>query len=1369
MSSGLRSALHRCHGQRAPRLALLLLLLLGGPGPGWACFKRLVYHGQFPLLYVDQCVSNYDLGLLVGSTFSSHIRGRMHDSLAFQKVQAYCATNWGRQLLAALKDAHRAAFPAYYFELAGLAAGAELPFDQVFMLNLRQEILAASESPEHTERWLAARRAEGLGPEQAPSDEEEQAAAKAWFAAGGGAEASEGLTGPRLGLAEEAGGEGEQGNTEGSASDYNSSRAASRRELRWLDPASPRVTRPGRTGSGRQLGGARRGAEGSFRAQAQGGGQAQGRGKGAEAGASPGFVDPATTDACSDVAVRLRGPGDEWPRILVGHNEDATNDTLGPGRMYYLRVSQPGRAPWLALTYAGELASTAFGANTAGVAFTLDALYPSEAQLPGLGRNFMSRALLDARGLEAAMEVLTQEGQATGRSVNLMSFKPSLEMWNVEIGPGGSYDAVQLGDNDWLFHANSYLRLPQRQKVENSSIHRQARAAAFDMPVTPGEVLALLGDTEDGEFPIYRTGDYGGLVYTLCTALFDLVGRQMVVFRGNPREGVVGSILALDTLTPKAAGAWKSSGKVLWSEWEARARSGGEGAVGAAGDGEWDLETRRPPRIAEQDGGVSSEGSVGTIGTGISDSDSDGDCSDDDDSACASSGLRPDAGACEADLSSRLCSGDSATEPVRHDAASSVDVADAATTGGAGDDVCAEATAAPLVEPVATPVQPAAAVPAAAVSQPNAALVEPADDAPAAAEAAALPTAQAVTPATSVAAPGDTTPAGEAPNPCKRQQPEPPAAAGGPLGKAPRRAKAGAGASPGAHAIEAAAVVMGAAATLAHSNDALHEALASAGAVLLSPSAVAAGSVGWSYCPGAGPFPVLRPYRHDQMRLPAAVVPLLWPPPVVQSALQQRTVVRLRLRVGPAGAGAGAEGAVQPDEGEGEGEGGEEVDVLGVLRLHQAPTRLVAILRFPGGGRPVPTGAHALATAIAPAGTTPGSASAPAGTASTASASGGSPPALCLVCGGLELPPLRPDERLELSMGAHGLPVLGVRGGHPHALLPLVPRPRERPTFRLGAQRGSGGGRAAREQLGAQEEAEAQGQAGKPQARTPTQGLAAPQQQAQAERGGLAPEQPSQDGGEAGAEGERGLRGPSPVPAPPGPAGPREGVVVAKKTLGSCDAVFSGSKTRLGVGTSRALLHLCGLSSEEVALALAGAAAEARAEAQADAAAGAGAGQQADGGLKQTRRRVPAVRALLGCVEVRARSWPDARYEVELHALQAASARQPSLVLASPSLPGAMAVYSADVGDTLRLWRDDSDPPATATGPATAPALALDASTGQAAGGSGSAGQAAGQAACAGGAEASCKGHAAGDEAAPKGKGPLLARLWYDVVRAEEL
>lgn len=63
---------------------------------------------------------------------------------------------------------------------------------------------------------------------------------------------------------------------------------------------------------------------------------------------------------------------------------------------------QAGRE-WLAYTYAGELPSSAFGFNDAGIAFSLNAVFPSKPLPVGLARNLASRSLLDADSLEDAL------------------------------------------------------------------------------------------------------------------------------------------------------------------------------------------------------------------------------------------------------------------------------------------------------------------------------------------------------------------------------------------------------------------------------------------------------------------------------------------------------------------------------------------------------------------------------------------------------------------------------------------------------------------------------------------------------------------------------------------------------------------------------------------------------------------------------------------------------------------------------------------------------------------------------------------------------------------------------------------------------
>ena len=80
---------------------------------------------------------------------------------------------------------------------------------------------------------------------------------------------------------------------------------------------------------------------------------------------------------------------------------------------------QNGRA-FTAYTYAGELSTAAWGFNDAGVSFTLNAVYAKEVKLPGVGRNFVSRSILDAPSFEEAIKRITVPDQATGHNINVI-------------------------------------------------------------------------------------------------------------------------------------------------------------------------------------------------------------------------------------------------------------------------------------------------------------------------------------------------------------------------------------------------------------------------------------------------------------------------------------------------------------------------------------------------------------------------------------------------------------------------------------------------------------------------------------------------------------------------------------------------------------------------------------------------------------------------------------------------------------------------------------------------------------------------------------------------------------------------------------
>ena len=84
---------------------------------------------------------------------------------------------------------------------------------------------------------------------------------------------------------------------------------------------------------------------------------------------------------------------------LLPEDPEQPRQTVDPAECMQVGVEPfpvQGNVQWTAYTYAGELPTSAFGFNSAGLGFTLNAVFPSAIVNPGVARNFVSRQLLAA-------------------------------------------------------------------------------------------------------------------------------------------------------------------------------------------------------------------------------------------------------------------------------------------------------------------------------------------------------------------------------------------------------------------------------------------------------------------------------------------------------------------------------------------------------------------------------------------------------------------------------------------------------------------------------------------------------------------------------------------------------------------------------------------------------------------------------------------------------------------------------------------------------------------------------------------------------------------------------------------------------------
>ncbi|KAI8488227.1 hypothetical protein Bbelb_340760 [Branchiostoma belcheri] len=259
---------------------------------------------------------------------------------------------------------------------------------------------------------------------------------------------------------------------------------------------------------------------------------------------------------CTTVYLNVRN----GPRLLA-HNEDG--DSLIKDLGYVVVATLNGMSPpygnvrdsesresFTAFCYPGLLAGNAYGFNLHGLCTAGNFQLAKCVEKDKIPQRFACRALLSAASVEQAVDILRTGcgiGMASGYSYNLaVSTKDGDNtMYSVEVAPaeGEARNLVsvhtvepgEVGSASSYNHYNIYEHLSVPEwPLSPSSHHRKARAVEMAAPRTKQDVLAVLGDTKDPEYPIFRSGTGKDKGYTLSTAVFDLQEGVLEVYIGNP-------------------------------------------------------------------------------------------------------------------------------------------------------------------------------------------------------------------------------------------------------------------------------------------------------------------------------------------------------------------------------------------------------------------------------------------------------------------------------------------------------------------------------------------------------------------------------------------------------------------------------------------------------------------------------------------------------------------------------------------------------------------------------------------------------------------------------------------------------------------
>eukprot|EP00425_Heterocapsa_triquetra_P012753 CAMPEP_0195146374 /NCGR_PEP_ID=MMETSP0448-20130528/171547_1 /TAXON_ID=66468 /ORGANISM="Heterocapsa triquestra, Strain CCMP 448" /LENGTH=273 /DNA_ID=CAMNT_0040184923 /DNA_START=3 /DNA_END=820 /DNA_ORIENTATION=- len=223
---------------------------------------------------------------------------------------------------------------------------------------------------------------------------------------------------------------------------------------------------------------------------------------------------------CSDIyAVSGNGYGASFAH---GHNED------WPGivkHYWFWTVLIPEAGAdfqrCAGMTMPGTLVGWGATWNARGVYLTQNTLFPWKTTPGGLGSAFIQREAMcgeaGSRGLDAVVRALTAAPWSDGASVNLVDLR-ARRMANVEVHQGEHVTTEVTHAMGNFSHFNMYKTMLPLDQGPNallrSSTHRQARVNAMPAPRCKKDIMAILSDTEDSEYPIFRDE-------TLATLILD--------------------------------------------------------------------------------------------------------------------------------------------------------------------------------------------------------------------------------------------------------------------------------------------------------------------------------------------------------------------------------------------------------------------------------------------------------------------------------------------------------------------------------------------------------------------------------------------------------------------------------------------------------------------------------------------------------------------------------------------------------------------------------------------------------------------------------------------------------------------------------
>jgi hypothetical protein len=179
-------------------------------------------------------------------------------------------------------------------------------------------------------------------------------------------------------------------------------------------------------------------------------------------------------------------------------------------------------------------------ANSHGVVSTINSRYPSIFIDPRTAAcassQVISRYAMESESVSEFIARVTTNLNSTGRGYSVASVHEPDGVHYIEVGPGGKHAVIGLPPTP-SFQANSYIYLRGVPEIGGpSSVHRLNRFDQMKSSIQsfPADLLNVMGDEEDSEWPIYRTGKPPDRSVTQFTCLVNLGERKLSFYTERP-------------------------------------------------------------------------------------------------------------------------------------------------------------------------------------------------------------------------------------------------------------------------------------------------------------------------------------------------------------------------------------------------------------------------------------------------------------------------------------------------------------------------------------------------------------------------------------------------------------------------------------------------------------------------------------------------------------------------------------------------------------------------------------------------------------------------------------------------------------------